>query len=174
MNNQISTFRKILVGRMKRKLFVSALFALTTTVCFGQKQLLGYDDLKFLLHNNLMQADTFMQAKGYTLATKNSKPNNRSYNAPFQGGTQSDVNIRSDGKKLFIEIETNELSQYDLIRSSISQYTRKTSQIGDVQNYDVKDLGDIYITVNDPVPYDALRKDYDIHIVADKHITAYN
>ncbi len=82
--------------------------------------------------------------------------------------------MRSDGKRLFIEIETNELNQYGLIRESIAQYLIKDSMVVDVQSYSVKDLGNIYITVNDTVPYDPLRKDYDIQIVSDKHITAYN
>lgn len=44
----------------------------------------------------------------------------------------------------------------------------------DVQTYTVKNLGTIYITVNDTVPYNPLKREYDIHIVSDKHITTYN
>jgi hypothetical protein len=44
----------------------------------------------------------------------------------------------------------------------------------DVQTYTVKELGNNYITINDTMPYDPMRMDYDIQVVGDKHITAYN
>ena len=47
-----------------------AIFSCTGLLCFGQKHLLSYDDLKFLLQNNLQQADTFMMAKGYLITGK--------------------------------------------------------------------------------------------------------
>ena len=141
---------------------------------FAQKQLLSYDDLKFLLHNNLRQADTFMMAKGYAITVQNIMTNNRNYDADLPGGTHTSVNIRLDGKRLFIEIETNVLEQYDLIHNSIAQYVRKDAQVGDVQTYSVKELGEIYIAINDAMPFDALKKNYDIHIVADKNLTVYN
>jgi hypothetical protein len=157
-----------------KKILLLLLFAGSTVSCFAQKQLLSYDDLRFLLQNNLQQIDTFMMAKGYKIPGKNNKTKNRNYTATFTGGTYSNIDVRLDGKRLFIEIETNELDQYDLIRNSISQYLDKNSQVADVQTYTVKELGSIYITVSDTVPYDPLRKDYDMHIVSDKHITAYN
>ena len=46
--------------------------------------------------------------------------------------------------------------------------------IADIQSYSVKELGNIYISVNESVPYDPLKKEYDIQVVGDKHITAYN
>jgi len=89
-------------------------------------------------------------------------------------GNYNNIEMRSDGKRLFIEIETNELNQYNLIRESIQEYLNKEASIQDIQTYTVKDLGTIYITINDTVPYSPIKKDYDIHIVGDKHITAYN
>lgn len=142
--------------------------------CFSQKNLISYDDIKYLLHNNLFHADTFLMAKGYTLTKKDNANKNRSYALTMQGGTHSSINVRSDGKRLFVEIETNEVDQYNLIRESIAQYLNKDAMVADVQTYTVKDLGSIYITINDTIPYDPLRKDYDIQIVPDKHITAYN
>lgn len=140
----------------------------------AQKILISYDDIKYLLHNNLNQADTFLQAKGYILSKRDSKNKNREYTITLKQGTHTEISIRSDGKRLFIEIATNEIDQYNIIRESISQYINKYAVAADVQSYTVKDLGDIYITVTDTVPYDVLRKDYDIHIVSDKRITAYN
>ncbi len=162
-----------------KSLLLSALFLLYGNLCFGQKNLLSYDDIKYLLHNNLLQADTFLTAKGYLIAKKDNKNKNRKYTLTTNTGTYSNVEVRSDGKRLFIEIETDELDQYNLIRESISQYVEKNtmgkdSLISDVQTYSVKELGNIYITVNDTVPYNPLRKDYDIHIVSDKRVTAYN
>jgi hypothetical protein len=157
-----------------KKLLLMIVLVCSCTLCFGQKHLLSYEDLKFLLINNLQRADTFMMAKGYSITGKNNNTRNRNYSSASSGNIHDDVNIRLDGKKLFIEIQTNELEQYDLIHNSIAQFIDKNSQIADVQIYVVKDLGTIYITVNDTAPYDPLKREYDIHIVSDKHITAYN
>jgi hypothetical protein len=156
-----------------KKLLLVMCFTCSVTLCFGQKHLLSYDDLKFLLINNLQRADTFMMAKGYISTGKNNNTKNRSYKADT-GSNHIDVDIRLDGKRLFIEIQTNQLDQYDLIHNSIAQYVTKDSASADVQTYVVKDLGTIYITVNDTAPYDPLKREYDIHIVSDKRITAYN
>lgn len=145
----------------------------SAVLCFGQKHLLSYDDLKFILINNLQKTDTFMMAKGYQITAKSVKKNTRSYSS-VSGGSHVNVDVRLDGKRLFIEIVTNELTQYDIIHNSIAQYVIKDASIGDVQTYEVKQFGSIYITVNDTAPYDPLKREYDIHIVSDKHITAYN
>ncbi len=141
---------------------------------FSQKSLISYEDIKYLLHNNIHQADTFLVAKGYIIAKKDNDTKNRKYALTFDGGTHSTISLRSDGKRLFIEIETNEINQYNLIRESISQYLIKDGAAADIQTYSVKDLGNIYITINDTAPYDPLRKDYDIQVVGNKNITAYN
>jgi len=149
------------------------LFLLSGTWCFAQKNLLSYEDLKYLLTNSLPKTDTFMMAKGYQVKIKNTKSNNRVYSS-LSGDSHVDISVRQDGKRLLIEIETNVLSQYDLIHNSIAQYVDKNSTTADVQTYVVKDLGSIYITVTDTSPYDPLKREYDIHIVPDKRITAYN
>ncbi|MGZ3751429.1 MAG: hypothetical protein ACXVB0_12370 [Mucilaginibacter sp.] len=156
-----------------KKTLLLILLCCSATICFGQKHLLSYDDLKFLLINNLGKADTFMMAKGYQITSKNNNTKNRSYKIEA-GSNHVDVDIRLDGKRLFIEIQTNELEQYDIIHNSIAQYITKDSQVADVQTYNVKEMGSIYITVNDTAPYDPLKREYDIHIVSDKQITAYN
>jgi len=153
---------------------LSILCFLWSLASFSQKSLISYDDIKYLLRNNLHKADTFLVAKGYIIAKKDNANKNRTYSLTMRGGTHSNINLRSDGKRLFMEIETNEVYQYNLIRESISQYIDKNAAVADVQTYLVKDLGSIYITVNDAVPFDALKKDYDIQIVSDRHITAYN
>src|SRR3569833_2468179 len=157
---------------MKKLLFLFiCLFCVT--ICFGQKHLLSYDDLKFILIYNLQRTDTFMMANGYTLKTKNNRTGNRTYRS-VSGDLHIDVDVRQDGKRLMIEIETNLLSQYDLIHNSIAKYLNKESTTADVQTYAVKDLGTIFITVNVTTPYDPLKREYDIHVVPDKRITAYN
>jgi hypothetical protein len=37
---------------------------------FSQKSLISYDDIKYLLNNNIHQADTFLVAKGYIVTKK--------------------------------------------------------------------------------------------------------
>ncbi|SHM00592.1 hypothetical protein [Mucilaginibacter sp. OK098] len=151
-----------------------ALIMLSALKGFSQNGLISYEDIKFLLNNNINQADTFLVAKGYVITKKDNNTKNKKYALTLQGGTHNNISLRADGKRLFIEIETNELNQYNLIRESISQYLLKDSMAADVQSYSVKELGNIYITVNDTMPYDPMRKDYDIQVVGDKHITAYN
>ncbi len=158
---------------MKKLLFV-ILFTCTASLVFGQKHLISYEDIKYLLHNNLQKADTFLVAKGYILAVKNTKTKNREYTLPIKGGTHITVSLRSDGKKLFMELETNAMEQYDLINNSISQYIHAEGTIGDVQTYAIKDFCNIYITVNEAVPYDPMKKDYIMQIVPDKSVTAYD
>jgi hypothetical protein len=156
-----------------KRLTLLILFIVSGTWCFAQKNLLSYDDLKYLLMNSLPKTDTFMMAKGYEVKVKNTKTNNRVYSS-VSGDSHVDINVRQDGKRLLIEIETNVLSQYDLIHNSISQYITKDAMTSDVQTYVVKELGTIYITVTDTSPYDPLKREYDIHVVPDKRITAYN
>jgi len=152
------------------------LFILTimTSRGFSQKSLISYEDIKYLLNNNIHQADTFLTAKGYVITKKDNNTKNRKYVLTLNGGTHNIISLRVDGRRLFIEIETNELNQYNLIRESISQYLIKDGMVADIQTYSVKELGNIYISINESVPYDPLKKEYDIQVVGDKHITAYN
>jgi hypothetical protein len=61
-----------------------------------------------------------------------------------------------------------------MIYNSISQYVNSESTTVDVQSFKVKDLGEIYIMVNDVIPYNPTRREYTIRVVSDKSITAYN
>lgn len=124
-----------------KSLLLSIVCLLWSVSCFSQKSLISYDDIKYLLHNNLEHADTFLTAKGYAISKKDYNNKNRKYSLTLQGGTHSDVSIRLDGKRLFIEIETNEVDQYNLIRESIAQYLNKDAMVADVQTYTVRTLG---------------------------------
>src|ERR1700760_1644461 len=117
-----------------KKILLLIGFTCSVTLCFGQKHLLSYDDLKFLLINNLQKADTFMMAKGYRATGKINNTRNKSYELQT-GSDHIDVDIRIDGKRLFIEIQTNVLEQYDLIHNSIAQYITKDAASADVQTY---------------------------------------
>jgi hypothetical protein len=158
---------------MKTLLLFMSFFCIAS-VSYSQKQILSYEDLKYLIENNLGKADTFLVAKGYTIQKANLKKGTRTYAANMQGGTKSEVEVRADGRKIFVEIQTDDISQYNMIHNSIAQFLIKDAVVSDVQTYNVKDLGNIYITITDTVPFNPIRKDYDIHLVADKHITSYN
>ncbi len=157
-----------------KNLLLSLIFVFFATAGFCQKSLISYDDIKYLLHNNLQRADTFLVAKGYVIAKKDNNTKNRQYSMTTQSGTFVNINMRSDGKRLFIELETDEIGQYNLVRESIAQYLDKDAMAAGIQSFSVKDLGTIYITINDTVPYNPIKKDYDMQIVGDKHITAYD
>jgi hypothetical protein len=62
---------------MKQVLLITLLFC-ATQVCFSQKNLISYEDVDYLLHNNINKADTFFVAKEYTLTKKDDKKNTRS------------------------------------------------------------------------------------------------
>jgi len=157
-----------------KAILLSLVLVGSAVLCFGQSNLISYEDMKYILHNNLEHADTFLMAKGYTIKSRNEKKKTREYTLLVRGGTHVDLTLRADGKRLFMDLETNELGQYDLINNSISQYLNKASSIGDVQVYTIKDLCTVYITANDSMPYNPLKRDYDMQIVADKNVTAYN
>ncbi len=146
----------------------------STLFCFGQSQFISYEDVNFLLHNNLMQADTFLTAKGYTTKVKDDKKRTREYVLAIPGGTHVDITMRADGKRLFIDLESNESRQYNLVINSVSQYINKASSTVDMQTYVMKDLCTIYITWTEGAQFDPLRRAYDMQIVADKNVTAYN
>ena len=156
------------------KYFFLFILMIAASSGFSQKSLISYEDIKYLLNNNIHQADTFLTAKGYVITKKDNNTKNRKYALTFEVGTHNIISLRVDGRRLFIEIETNELNQYNLIRESISQYLIKDGMVADIQTYSVKELGNIYISINESVPYDPLKKEYDIQVVGDKHITAYN
>ncbi|MES2277467.1 MAG: hypothetical protein V4592_15695 [Bacteroidota bacterium] len=153
-------------------LFMS--FFCVTSISYAQKQLISYEDLKYLLENNLGKADTFLTAKGYSIVKINKKNNNRRYVTSMSDGTKSAVELRQDGKRISVEIITDDISQFNMIHNSISSFLLANTSYNDIQAYDVKDLGMIYISVNDTVPYSPIRKDYAIHLVAQKGITSLN
>jgi len=156
---------------MKSIIFFMSFFCASMT-CLAQKQLISYEDMKYLIENNLSKADTFLLAKGYTALEVNKKTNNRKYGAQLPGGTESEVDLRADGKRIYMDIFTDEISQYNMIHNSIAQFLVKDQSMGDVEAYNIKHLGDIYITVTDKVPYNPIRKNIEIHLVARKDITA--
>lgn len=157
-----------------KKLMLLALIFCFAARGSAQTNLISYDDLSYLLHNNINKADTFFVAKGYSLTKKDEKKNTRKYELKIPGGTYVTNSIRVDGRRMYIEMETNELAQYNMIYNSVSQYTNKESSTPDVQTIVVKDLGTIYIMVNDTMPYNPTRREYTFRIVAEKGITAYN
>ena len=158
-----------------KKFLLTAILLCFISFCYAQQRnLVSYDDMTYLLTNNINKADTFFLAKGYTLTDKNVNKKTRKYALQIAGGTYANFNLRNDGRRMFIEIETNEPDQYNLIYNSISQYVDKQSATADVQVFKVKDLGTIYIMVNDTTPYNPLRRTYTMQVVADKGITAYN
>lgn len=156
-----------------KKLLLTTLIICSSMLCFAQQSLLSYEDIKYLLHNDLASADTFLTAKGYAIKTKNQKKKFNEYTLPIKGGTFVNVNVRADGRRMFIDMQTTEIAQLNLIQNSISQYLNKESITGaDILTYTIKNMATIYITTNDTVPYSPIRKNYDIQIVADKNVTA--
>jgi len=151
-----------------KKILLTLTLVLPFSLCFAQKGLVSYEDIKFMLHNNLQQVDTFLMVKGYIPVKKDNNNKNREYSITAPGDTHTDINVRLDGKRMFIEIQTNQISQYNAIHDSIVQFLDKSSSASGVQTYGVKGLGSIYITVEDNTG-DPLKKDYDIQIAGDKY-----
>jgi len=161
-----------LINILMKKLILLAAFCCMCFVCHAQQKLLSYEDLVYLVTNNLQKADEFMQSKGYT-QLKAKKAGNLKYQLNVDGNT-SEVEIRADGKRLYIYIATDELQQLNLINNSIAPFILTKDDSSGILNYKVRDLGNIYIMATDKVPYSPIKKDYDIRIVSDKSVTAYN
>ncbi|MBD1392197.1 hypothetical protein [Mucilaginibacter glaciei] len=157
-----------------KKLILLAFIILSATFTYGQSKLISYDDLGYILRNNINKADTFFLAKGYNLTEKNVNKKTRKYEMKIAGGTYANFALRNDGRRMYVEIETNEPEQYNLIYNSISQYVNKQTSTPEVQTFEVKDLGNIYVMVNDTTPYNPLRRTYTMQVISDKSITAYN
>lgn len=156
-----------------KKIFILISLSLSSFLCKAQQNLLAYDDFVYLVTNNLQKSDDFMQSKGYTKVPVK-KAGNLKYHMALSGGTSTDVEIRADGKRLYIYIATDELQQLNLVNNSVGPFLLSKEDNSGVTNFKVKDLGNIYIMINEKVPFSPIRKDYDIRIVSDKNITAYN
>lgn len=156
-----------------KKTWLTLALIFSGLLSFSQEKLLSYEDISYLIHNNITKADNFMASKGYNIAPSKPKDKVKKYVLKYKNNTQNEITLRPDGRRLFVGIQSNILEQYNLLLNSISQYkSTASSPSPDVQAYVVKDLGNIYITISDTVPYDPLKKDYDIHIVPDKNIAA--
>ena len=82
--------------------------------------------------------------------------------------------MRADGRRMFLELETNDIQQHDIIISSITQYPHKTEEMGDMLVYIIKDLASVYITSTDMKPYDPMKKNYLMQIAPEKNVMAYD
>jgi uncharacterized protein (DUF342 family) len=156
----------------KITLFIPLIFL--ATLCFGQKGAISYEDIKFILRNNLMQDDTFLNIKGYVTVKKDNDTKNRQYTISGLSDTYTKLNLRLDGKRMYIELETNQPGQFALIHDSIVQFLDKNAGTPGIQTYVVKDLGTIYVTSEEAPDGNPLKRDYDIQIAGDKHITINN
>lgn len=156
-----------------KKIILLFTIVCSSMLCFSQSKLLSYEDVKYLIRNDLNQADTFLVAKGYKLKSHNIKKKYSEYTMPIAGGTFVNVNLRMDGRRMFMEIETTEVGQYNLILNSIAQYPHTSGLTGaDIETYTIKNLFTAYVTINEVVPYSPLIKDYSIQIVPDKSAVA--
>ncbi len=156
-----------------KKIILLLVVICASMACFAQSKLLSYEDVKYLIRNDLNQADTFLLAKGYKLKTKSVKKRYSEYTMPRSGAAFVNVNLRMDGRRMFLEIETTDVTQYNLIYNSILQYPHKFTLTGaDIETYTIKDLFTAYITINEVVPYSPIIKNYSIQIVPDKNTVA--
>jgi len=62
-----------------KKILLTLTLVLPFSLCFAQKGLVSYEDIKFMLHNNLQQVDTFLMVKGYIPVKKDNNNKNREY-----------------------------------------------------------------------------------------------
>lgn len=157
-----------------KKLLLILLFSCPLFNCFAQGKLVSYEEIQYMLHNNINLDDSLLLAKGYTQKAKNEKKKTREYTLATNRGTFIRLSLRVDGRRLFMELETNDLQQHDVLMNSITQYPYKKENIGDMELYTLKDLGSIYITSTENIPYDPLKKNYLMQIVPDKSVMAYD
>jgi hypothetical protein len=157
-----------------KKLSITLLLSCLTYCGFAQGKLISYEEVQLMLHNNINRNDSLLLGKGYTQKSKNEKKKTREYALATNRGTFVKLSLRVDGRRLFIELETNDIQQHDVLMSSIAQYIHKKETIGDMDVYILKDLGSIYITQTENVPYDPMKKNYLMQIVPEKNVMAYD
>ena len=157
-----------------KKILITAIFSCLTYVCFAQGKLLSYEEIQFMLHNNINRDDSLLLGKGYTQKSKNEKKRTREYTLATNRGTYINLTLRADGRRLFMELATNDIQQHDVLMSSIGQYPHKTETMGDMDIYVLKDLCSIYVTQTENVPYDPMKKNYLIQIAPDKNVMAFD
>ena len=157
-----------------KKILITAIISCLAYTGFAQGKLISYEEIQFMLHNNINRDDSLLLGKGYTQKSKNEKKRTREYTLATNRGTYINLTMRADGRRLFMELATNDIQQHDVLMSSIGQYPHKTETMGDMEIYILKDLGSIYITQTENVPYDPMKKNYLIQIAPDKNVMAYD
>ncbi len=157
-----------------KKILITAILSCLTYVGFAQGKLISYEEIQFMLHNNINRDDSLLLSKGYTQKSKNEKKRTREYTLATNRGTFINLTLRADGRRLFMELSTNDIQQHDVLMSSIGQYPHKKETMGDMDIYVLKDLGSIYVTQTENVPYDPMKKNYLIQIAPEKNVMAYD
>jgi hypothetical protein len=157
-----------------KKILITAIISCFTYAGFAQGKLISYEEIQFMLHNNINRNDSLLLGKGYTQKSKNEKKRTREYTLATNRGTFINLILRADGRRLFMELSTNDIQQHDVLMSSIGQYPHKTETMGDMDIYVLKDLGSIYITQTENVPYDPMKKNYLIQIAPEKNVMAFD
>jgi len=156
-----------------KKALVAIIFSCLAYGAFAQGKLISYEEVQLMLHNNINRNDSLLLGKGYTQKSKNEKKKTREYTLATNRSTYINLNLRADGRRMFMELETNDNQQFDVLISSIMQYPYKKENVGDMEVYTLKDLGSIYITSNDNSPNPLMRYHL-IQIVPDKNVTAFD
>nr|WP_294790450.1 hypothetical protein [uncultured Mucilaginibacter sp.] len=157
-----------------KKTLITAIVCCFTYTGFSQGKLISYEEIQYMLHNNINRDDSLLLGKGYTLKAKNEKKRTREYTLATNRGTFINLILRADGRRLFMELSTNDIQQHDVLMSSIGQYPHKTETMGDMEIYVLKDLCSIYVTQTENVPYDPMKKNYLIQIAPEKNVMAYD
>ena len=157
-----------------KKALLSLLLSAFAYTGFAQGKLISYEEIQFMMHNNINRDDSLLLGKGYTQKAKNEKKRTREYTLATNRGTFINLSLRADGRRLFMELSTNDIQQHDVLMSSITQYPYKKENMGDMDLYILKDLATIYVTQTENVPYDPMKKNYLMQIVPDKNVIAFD
>ena len=157
-----------------KKVLLSLLLSAFAYTGFAQGKLISYEEIQFMMHNNINRDDSLLLGKGYTQKAKNEKKRTREYTLATNRGTFINLSLRADGRRLFMELSTNDIQQHDVLMSSITQYPYKKENMGDMDLYILKDLATIYVTQTENVPYDPMKKNYLMQIVPDKNVIAFD
>ena len=89
-----------------KKILITAIFSCLTYVGFAQGKLISYEEIQFMLHNNINRDDSLLLGKGYTQKSKNEKKRTREYTLGTNRGTFINLTLRADGRRLFMELAT--------------------------------------------------------------------
>lgn len=118
------------------KTVLTGIFSFTIVMCSAQKQLLTYQDLQYVMQNNIPSISSFLQQKDYHLQPSFGDNETRFFTL-FADIDYTDISVKANSRHTIVHLSTTDLAQVDLIQKALVNYPFKNSKGAKI--YRVKD-----------------------------------